>query len=38
VGKLLGEKFHRGVRNIWGKPTREFFMDVEGKILPYWKL
>jgi hypothetical protein len=27
VGNLLGEKFHRGVWNIWGEPTWDFFVD-----------
>jgi hypothetical protein len=27
VGNLLGAKFHRGVWNIWGDPTWDFFVD-----------
>jgi hypothetical protein len=35
VGNLLGEKFHRGVWNIWGRSHLGFFLDmVKEKYYP----
>jgi hypothetical protein len=35
----MGEKFHRGVWNIWGRAHLGFFCGCgKGTILPCWKL
>jgi hypothetical protein len=39
VGNLLGEKFHRGVWNIWGGAHLGLFCGCSKRtVLPYWQL
>jgi hypothetical protein len=36
---VLGENFHRGVWNIWGRAHLKLFCECgKGTILPYWQL